>query len=212
MGLRDYSQYKKENVYRKGTYNPGLFDLDKKKLKKLRPQIYSPLNLFFGNKCNQASYAEVQLNDGDIQTAVVVSKEPLLVACYTEEMDAVVLQCYPKELGEKYGWDINTRLVTACIYNGFGPVRKNKDIYDGPNSNKKYKSFGPLIADLYAKDIQYVERKKSEIPEELWERTLELGKEYMVKHPGVARNGLDFCCKDSQKISDIKFNSRVKFD
>ena len=127
-------------------------------------------------------------------------------------MDAVVLQCYLNELGKKMGWTLNTRLVITCTYNGFGPVRRNKDIFEEPKSNKKFKSFGPVIADLYATDMEYVERKKREIPEDLWERTLELGNEYIVKHPGMARNGLDLCFKDAKKISDIKFNSKIKLD
>lgn len=216
MGIMDklnyYSQFKKENVYKRGAFNPGLFDLDKKKLKNLRPQIFNPLATTFGNRFNTASYISVQLNDGDIQTAVVVSTDPLLVACYTDDMDAVALQCYPTELGKKKGWTIGTRLIITCTYNGFGPVRRNKDLFEGPNSKKKFKSFGPIIADLYATDMEYVERKKREIPDDIWEKTFELGNEYMVKNPGMARNGLDLCFKDAKKISDIKFNPKIKLD
>ncbi len=209
--LNSYSQYKKENVYQMGVFNPGLFKLDKKKLKKLRPETFNFIRMMFVGNDSSSNYS-VQLNDGDIQTAVVVSVDPLLVACYTDDMDAVVLQCYPKELGEKMGWQLNTRLVTTASYNGLGTVRRNKDIFEGPNSKKKFKSYGPIIADLYATDMAYVERKKSEIPDVLWEKTAELGKEYMIKHPGIARNGLGYPFKDSKKISDIKFSSRIKFD
>lgn len=210
--LNSYSQYKKENVFRMGAFNPGLFDLDKKKLKNLRPQIFNPLNLIMGNRFDNASFISTQLNDGDIETGVVVSTDPLLVACHTTDMDAVILQCFPKELGEKMGWTLDSRVIITCTYNGYGPVRRNNDIFEGPSSRKKFKSFGPVIADLYATDMEYVERKKKEIPEELWQRTIELGKEYMIKHPGIARNGLDTCFKNAKNISEIKFNSKIKLD
>lgn len=190
----------------------GLFSLDKKKLKKLRPDIFNPLKMLLGSQLDTVPFIDVHLNDGDIQTAVVVSKEPLLVACYTDDMDAVILQCYPTELGKAKGWEIGTRLIATARYNGYGTIRRNKDIYEGPNSKKKFKSFGPIIADLYATDMQYVERKKSEIPEDLWEKTMELGKEYMIKHPNMARNGLGLSFKDAVKISSIKFSSKIKFD
>ena len=32
----NYSEFKKDDVYTRGKWNPGLFDLDKKKLKKLK--------------------------------------------------------------------------------------------------------------------------------------------------------------------------------
>lgn len=152
------------------------------------------------------------MNDGDIQTAVVVSIDPLLVACYTEDFDAVILQYYPTELGKKHGWDLHKRLITVNTYNGLGAVRKNKDIYPGQDAKGRYKSFGPLIADLFTDNTERLERKKREIPEEYWQRTLYLGNEYMRKHPKIARNGLGFAFKDSQNIDNIKFHKKIKLD
>ena len=34
----------------------------------------------------------------------------------------------------------------------------------------------------------------------------------MVKNPGMARNGLDTCFKNAKKISEIKFNPKIKLD
>lgn len=216
MGLMDklnyYSQFKKENIYQRGAFNPGLFELDKEKLKKLRPEVFNPIRILLGSDLDSAGFISTHLNDGDIQTAVVVSTEPLLVACYTDDMDAVILQCYPTELGKVKGWQIGTRLIATARYNGFGTIRRNNDIYEGANSKKKFKSFGPIIADLYATDMEYVERKKKEIPEDLWEKAFELGNEYMVKHPGMARNGFGLSFKNSVKISNIKFNPKIKLD
>lgn len=206
------SQFHKEDVYRPGSFNPGLFEMDREKSEKLRPGLYNPLRTVVANNLDTQSYIAALLNDGDIQTAVVVSTDPLLVSCYSEDLDAVILQCYPTELGRVRGWEIGTRLVATVKYNGYGTVRKNNDIYPGPNADPSFKSFGPVIADLYTDEPEYLARKKSEIPEELWERAEELGKLYMFEHPGVARNGLDVCFKNSVKISDIKFSDKIVFD
>ena len=206
------SQFKKEDVYRPGSFNPGLFQLDKPKTQKLRPGFYNPLRAFVTSQFNTPGYISALLNDGDIQTAVVVSENPLLVACYTEDMDAVILQYFPTELVQAKGWDFGTRLVTTVKYNGYGTVRKNKDIFPGPNADPKMKSFGPMIAELYSDEPEYLERKTSEIPEELWEKTMDLGMKYLQEHPGMARNGLGDCFKDATRIEKIKFNPKSKFD
>lgn len=206
------SQFKKEDVYRPGSFNPGLFAMSKEKTKRLRPGFYNPLRTVFASSLDNPGYIEALLNDGDIQTAVVVSMDPLLVSCYSEDMDAVILQCYPTELGRARGWELGTRLVATVKYNGYGTVKKNKDIYPGPDTDPSYKSFGPVIADLYTDEEEYLARKKSEIPEELWERAAYLGKQYMAEHPGVARNGLGVCFKDATAIESIKFDPKSRFD
>lgn len=218
MGLKEikeklnYVPFPDQPVFRPGAYNPGLFKLNREKLKKLRPQIFGPLNAMFGNRFNNPSYMSVILNDGDMQTAVVVSLDPLLVACYTDEMDAVVLQYFPAELGQKLGFELGTRLITVNSYNGLGTVRKNKDLYPGPRASGKYKSVGPVIADLYTDDVQRLMNKKAEIPEAWWEHTAELGMRYIEEHPGVARNGLGFQFADAKPIERIKFNTRVRLE
>ena len=206
------SQFKKEDVYRPGCFNPGLFQLDKAKTQKLRPGFYNPLRTIVAGQCDNPGFIGALLNDGDIQTAVVVSENPLLVACYSEDMDAVILQCYPVELGQAKGWDFGTRLLTTAKYNGYGTARKNKDIFPGPNADPKMKSFGPVIAELYSDEPEYLERKTSEIPEELWEKTMALGMKYLEEHPGMARNGLGDCFKNATQIEKIKFNPKSKFD
>lgn len=206
------SQFHKEDVYRPGSFNPGLFELDKEKANRLRPGFTGFFHTLTSNNLDTASYLGALLNDGDIQTAVVVSTDPLLVSCYTEDMDAVILQCYPTELGVVKGWQVGTQLVATVKYNGFGTVKKNKDIYPAPGTDPSYKSFGPVIADLYTSETEYLARKKSEIPAELWQRAMDLGTLYMMEHPGVARNGLGNPFKDSVKIETIKFNPKSKFD
>ena len=216
MGIMDklnsYSQYKDSDVFRPGAFNPGLFKTNKKQVKKLRPDMYSLTNLLLGGNANNPGFIQTQMNDGDMGPAIVVSKNPLLVACYSWDMDAVVFQCYPDELGEYYGWNVGTKLITVMTYNGMGAIKKNKDLTLGQRCNNRYKSVGPIIADLFTDNKERLERKKSEISTEWWDYTEKLAKEYMVEYPNMARNGLGFSFKDAQDISKIKFNRRIKLD
>ena len=210
--LNPYGHYKKEDVFQPGAFNPGLFEVDMAKLKKLRPEMFQVMRLTVGGNLDCKSYIQMQMNDGDIQTAVVVSTDPLLVACHSEDMDAVVLQCYPAALGKARGWELGTRLLICCTYNGLGVVRKNKDIDPSPRANPRFKSFGPVLADLYAADTTDLERKKSEIPEVMWQVTWNMGQAYMAAHPGMARNGLAMSYRDAEPIDKIRFTPKAQLD
>ena len=216
MGIKDrlnyYASFSDQDVFQPGKFNPGLFKMIKKKLKALRPGVYSIFKLLIGNTNDNPGCTESCLNDGDIQPAVVVSTSPLLVASYTDEMDAVIMLYFPEELGLKRSWTVGKKLITVNSYNALGPVRKNNDIYPGPASSGKYRSIGPIVAELYTDNQERVARKVSEIPEELYQHAFNLGKEYMAEHPGMARNGLGFAYKNAQKIDTIKFSSSIKYD
>lgn len=210
--LNPYGHYKKEDVFQPGAFNPGLFEVDMEKLKKLRPEIFQPIRFAMASNLDSKSYIQMQMNDGDIQTAVVISTDPLLVACRSEDLDGVVLQCYPAALGKARGWELGTCLLTCCTYNGYGPIRKNKDIDPSPRANPKYKSFGPILADLYAADTAYLARKKSEIPKVMWKITWDMGMAYRKAHPGMARNGLALSFRDAEPIDKIRFNPKAQLD
>ena len=106
--LNPYGHFKKEDVFRPGAFNPGLFEVDMGKLKKLRPEIFQPIRFAMASNLDSKSYIQMQMNDADIQAAVVVSTDPLLVACRSEDLDAVILQCYPADLGKARGWELGT--------------------------------------------------------------------------------------------------------
>lgn len=213
MGIKETIQrnasYKDTDVYRPGTYNPGLFDLNKKKLKALRPQIFG---LRLGQK-NIDTWQNVytQLNDGDIQPALVMSVSPLLVACYTDDMDAIAMLHFPEELGYKFGWTLGRKLIVTAAYNNLF-MKANKDLDCGPRNSGKFKAYGPIIADLYTDNTERLERKKREIPQEKWAYVESMARQYMANHPGMARNGLGYPYADAEPIEDIKFNPRIKLD
>lgn len=199
----------KTNNFIYGNYNPGGFKLSKKKLKGLRPDIFS-FKYFMLSERDSPFFTKQQLELGDIQPAVVVSTVPLLVACYSDNMDAVALVCLPTEYGIHKGYEVGTRLLCVNAYDGLNPGRKNIDIFEGPNSDHSYSLFGPIIADLYTDDMRRLERIKMMMPGELWNYVELLGKQYMENNPGMARNGLGNRYYDAMPITNIKFNPKLK--
>lgn len=213
MGVFSGSKYHDSDIYRQGAFNPGLFDISKEMVKKLRPNSVGVRMLFNRYQVDGWKVMGVILNDGDMNPSVVVSLDPLLVACYVADFDAVVLQCYPKELAAAKCWNVGTRLINTCFFNGGGYwTGKNKDIDRGPNGDTKFKAVCPILADLYTENRERLERKKREIPEDMWVYTQQLGRQYMANHPGMARNGLDTGYKDAVDISKIKFSNQIVID
>lgn len=213
MGIKDTikrnASYKDSDVYRPGAFNPGLFELNKAKLKALRPQIFG---LRLGQK-NIDTWQNVytQLNDGDIQPALVMSTSPLLVACYTDDMDAIAMLCFPEELGRKMGWTVGRQLIVVAAYNN--PFMKaNKDLDCGPSNSGNFKAYAPIVADLYTDNTERLERKKREIPAEKWAYVEALARQYLSNHPGMARNGLGYPYADAEPIENIKFNPHIKLE
>ncbi len=207
--LNSFASYKDSDVYQPGRFNPGLFRANKKKIKALKPQLFRIR--WSHHRLDTWQVIHTQLNDGDIQPAVVVSVNPMLVACYTDELDAVAIQCYPQALGEKLGWKVGTRLLATALYNP--PLMKaHKDLDRGPGDRGKYKAFGPVLADLFTDDAERLARKKGEIPKELWERTMALGHQYLVDHPGMARNGLGFQFQEAIPLEKMKFDRKIRLD
>lgn len=214
MGIRDrlnyYASFKDTDVFQPGRFNPGLFETNRKKVKALYPRSCS-LNVDMnGPSAEKMSGIIVQMNDGDLSTGVVMSIDPLLVACYSPDFDAVALYCFPTELGIKMGWSTGKRLLTVNGYDGYGVIKKLKDLDISPNCKSKLKSFGPLIAELYTDNAERVARKKAEIPEEMWLRTENLGRQYMNMHPGVARNGCGPRFKEARPIEKLKMKCKVE--
>lgn len=213
MGIKESlernASFKDSDVYRPGAFNPGLFELNKQKLKALRPQIFG---LRLGQK-NIDTWQNIyrQLNDGDIQPALVMSTSPLLVACYTDDMDAVAMLCFPEELGRRMGWTAGQRLIVTAAYNN--PFMKaNKDLDRGPRNSGNFKAYGPIIADLYTDNTERLERKKREIPQPMWDYVEAIARQYMANHPGMARNGLGYPYADAVPIETIKFNIKTSLD
>lgn len=130
--LNHFASFKDTDIFQPGQFNPGLFDVNRKKVKKLYPYSTSLNVMLNGPAAERIDGIIKQMNDGDLSTGIVMSMEPLLVACFSQDFDAVALYCYPTELGTKMGWSAGRRLLTVNWYDGYGKMKKNKDIDRGP--------------------------------------------------------------------------------
>ena len=197
--------------YKYGKYNPGKFKMDKKLVKQLRPEVYS-FKQTMTDLGDLPSMLKDSMKKGDTQPAVVVSVDPLLVACFAADMDAVALLCLPTEYGMLRNYQVGTKLLTVNSYDldKMNKKRRSEDIFEGEHTSGRFRMYGPLIADLYTKNTKRLEEIKAQIPEEVWNYVAELGEEYMTRNPGMARNGLGNSFCTAVPISEITFHPKMK--
>ena len=179
--------------------DPGKVVLSLEQLYRLDPQLAPPSTNEKGEKQpsssraipghNRVKFIEMlkeHMVAGDSRAAVVVSTKPLLVAAYTDELDCVVMLEFPESLVKDYDLKPGSRLLTVNTY----PTRGDaKDLHRGPKELKRYKNVFPVIADFFAENRERVDKRKTAIPEEEWERCTTLGNDYHERYPKSFRNG-----------------------
>jgi hypothetical protein len=173
--------------------DPGRIVLSHAKLRLLRPDLYGFqgfcrwLREKFQAAFPEKVYIEEQLQNGDSRAAVVVSTAPLLIAAYTDELDCIALLRFPYEFVVQYDLREGKRLLTVNTYRQGGQV--SADLIPGPNQLHRWTGFHPIIAEFVSDSQQRIEVRKKHILEAEWQRTFSLGKEYVARRPGVARDG-----------------------
>ncbi len=173
--------------------DPGQITLSHDKLRVLRPDLYGLCGLWksilsvFRVGWPQRIYIEEQLQNGDSRAAVVVATSPLLIAAYTDELDCVAMLRFPAEFVHRYHLSDGTRLLTVNCY-GDSP-NYDPDLILGPNMIQRWTGFHALIAEFVTDDYNRVEARKMEITDNEWQRAYTMGKDYITRHPGVARDG-----------------------
>jgi len=124
---------------------------------------------------------------GDSQPAVVISKHPLIIAAYSEDIDCVVLLNFPEGYTEFYNLGIKSKLVAVNTY--LRTEEFQKDITPGPNCHNTWTGYTPIIAEFITDDVNALENKKQEIDNEIWEYVYKLGIEHQKNKPGTYRDG-----------------------
>jgi hypothetical protein len=87
---------------------------------------------------------------------------------------------------DEYSLKVGTRLLTVNTY-------KNNMVFDpdldhGPKAVERWTGFHPIIADFVSDDTRRIAARKREIGDDEFRRALTMGKAYMAKHPGRARD------------------------
>lgn len=124
---------------------------------------------------------------GDTQPALVVSVDPLLIAAYSDEMDAVVMLRFPKEFAEKYNLSIGSRLTTSNVY--FTGDQFAKDIFIGENYCHRYIDFVPIVQLFIGKHDNKIMEKVNLFGDDMWKLVTEKANEYINDHPDLYRDG-----------------------
>ena len=75
-------------------YNPGRFKVSMKKIKSLFVELNLTKAEIKSVKKNLFNIKRT-LKSGDMQLAKVISLEPLLIACFSDEFDSVLIYEYP---------------------------------------------------------------------------------------------------------------------
>jgi hypothetical protein len=165
------------------------------KLRRLQPELYGLRSCFF--KCRfglrqlNAREARTMIAEhmqfGDTRAALVVRIDPLLVAAYTDEQDAVLLLRFPQFLVTEHQLAVGTRLLTANTY-GAGKSMF-ADIIAGPLSTGRFVNYHPVIAEFVSDDEALITRRKQAIRTEEWRRAAERSKSLLSQRNIMVRDG-----------------------
>jgi hypothetical protein len=176
--------------------NPGALSLSERKLEELEPALFTARTFKCSPGCPidhpaaemRERFAE-HLRLGDSRAAVVVALQPLLVAAYSSDLDAVALLRFPVELVERYRLKVGARLLTVNTYADVRGKTTNEpfyavDLVPGPRRSG-WSNFSPFIADFLSDESERIEARKRELPESEW---LDVERLTGIR---VARMGLD---------------------
>ena len=159
--------------------HPGGLELSEEKLRTLAPEIF--------DDADGVKRLGRHLREGDARAAVVVTTAPLIVAAYTDELDAVALLAFPDDLARQYSLRPGSRLLTINSYQIGEDIES--DLVLGAGNSGNYRNFMPVIGDFVSANVPRLTKRKSEIAEGEWQRTIDLANEAMNRARGRYRDG-----------------------
>ncbi len=127
---------------------------------------------------------------GDTQPAYVLSTEPLRIAAYSDEFDAVVVLDFPSEFVEKFNVTAGMKLTSSVTY--FTDGRIPDDLFPGEDTTGRYSDFMPIIQLFLGKNDAKIMEKTSLFDDGEWKKVIDKSIEYRDSHPGMFRDGLSF--------------------
>lgn len=173
--------------------DPGQIKLSLSKFRILRPDLFGlsgiliSIRKFFRGGLPERVYAEEHLQFGDSRAAVVITAAPLLIAAYTDELDCIAMLRFPDEFIHTYKLSPGDRLLTVNTYKDDSEY--DSDLIIGPKMLNRWSGFYPLIADFLTEDQKRLAERQSQINEKEWRRAEKMGRDYLKRYPGVARDG-----------------------
>jgi len=197
--IREIRLYQKYNILLKSNYknvhkesyatSPGKLHIDEEKWNDIKKFF----NLSLSNKIRlnrNKNQIAGHIQFGDTNPAIVVSINPLLIAPYSEDMDAVVILKFPDKYTEKYNLQIKDKLITVNQYWTFGDIRN--DIFVGENYQGDFKDFFPIIGDFISSEINIINTHKEYMSKNLWLYVENLSFNYIKEHKNLLRKPFSF--------------------
>ncbi|MCP4504112.1 MAG: hypothetical protein GY822_29655 [Deltaproteobacteria bacterium] len=168
--------------------------LDTELLSNLEPPLLAPPPLWreLLGRADQKKMIAVHaifthLAFGECAPALVVDTEPLLVAVFSEKLDAVVVLRFDDEVLCAKEIEVGARLL--------GIIQHDSDIAAADllestmlNRNTGWTNFKPLIADFLSRDVLLIAKSVLELPSSSWTRCEELSQDFMNKG-AIPRDG-----------------------
>ena len=156
---------------------------------------------WFRNKINPnfagRFYSDMQIDPvarslcfGDTQPAYVLSTEPLRIAAYSDEFDAVVVLDFPAEFVEKFNVTAGMKLTSSVTY--FRDNRLPDDLFPGEDTSGRYSDFMPIIQLFLGKNDAKIAEKTALFDDSVWKKVIDKAIAYRDAHPGMYRDGLSF--------------------
>lgn len=186
----DFDQANNAFVFADGGFgslasDPGNCTLSKSKLAKLNLDLQPS-----GSPIVHGPYEElvVGLQRGDSRAALVAQLSPLIVAAYSDELDAVALLRFPDWLVDEHQLQVGSRLLSINLYvNGNDVV---SDLQAGPFYKEQFVNFVPRIAEFLSDDVDEIQRHHEVITESEWNRTKKFADAAMARPNVAARDGI----------------------
>ena len=173
--------------------------LSEQKLKVLEPKLYTWWGKFFNwrlslghrEKLTAQEVFSEHLRYGDVGPALVMQTDPVRVAAYASELDAVVMLSFEPELATSLALEVGQRLLCVCTYEPMPQDKKHyaSDIIPGPNASGHFRNAAPLIADLMSDGVAQLELFKNALDPQLWAHVASLAKQHLEMFGGQARSG-----------------------
>lgn len=169
-------------------YNPGYFKISKEKVKQIINILMLDKDDIKSIKKNLKNTKNT-LKEGDTQPSKVISLDPLLIACYSDEFNNVLIYEYPKELVEMYSLKTGKYLISSNSYWYKECFDIEDDIIPGKNCSKDWRDVITFIPLFLCNENQEGRCYCFNVEKDLLNHIDELIKEYQEKKPGQYRKG-----------------------
>ena len=160
--------------------NPGKVHLSFERLLRFHPDFFLERDGF--DPLEQSALIAMRLLFGDTRAAVVMGVEPnLIVAAYSDDLDAVALLRFSAKHVEAHQLSVGSRLLTVNTYTSGAGLAG--DLFAGPApQSAAFCNFHPLIADFLTEDRERLAQLRQSISEMEWIRARALGQAALAAH------------------------------